>query len=138
MGGAQGGYLGQMGDADNLALTAPHLLHDLGHLLGYLATDTRVDLVEDDGGQFDSPADHGFQGEHDAGNLATRSHLRDRLEWGGGVGTEQEGYLVLSAGTEVGGGNVDVETYMGHAQRYESGLHILLNLTGCLGAQLGE
>ena len=97
--GAEGGDLRQVGNADDLTAVGTHLLHHLGHLFGHLAADTRVDLVEDDGGQLDGTADHGFQGEHHTGYLTAGGHLRDRLEWGGGVGAEQEGDLVLTAET---------------------------------------
>ena len=68
---AEGCNLWQMGDADHLTLVISHLLHDLCHLLGNLTTDTRIDLVEDDGGQFDGPADHGLQRQHHTGYLTT-------------------------------------------------------------------
>ena len=62
MGSAQSGYLWQMGDADYLTLMTTHFIHDLCHLLGYLTTHTRINLVEDNSGQFHSAADHCFQG----------------------------------------------------------------------------
>ena len=64
-----------MGDADYLTLMASHLLHDLCHLLGNLSADTRIDLIKDDGREFDCTTDHGFQREHDTGYLTTRGHL---------------------------------------------------------------
>ena len=54
----EGGNLGQVSDADDLTATVAHLLHHLGHFLSHLAADAGVNLIEDDGGQFDNAADH--------------------------------------------------------------------------------
>ena len=72
---AQGSNLWQMGDADDLTTVATHLLHDTCHALGHLAADTRVYLVEDDGGQLHGAADHRLQRQHDTCYLTAGSHL---------------------------------------------------------------
>ena len=126
MGGSKGSYLGQVGDADHLALMTAHLVHDLRHLLGNFSAHTRIDLVEDDGGQFHGPADHRLQGEHHTGDLTTRSHLRHRLEWGGGVGREEIGHLVLTIGRQTFLGDADLETDIRHPQGNEPLLHLFL------------
>ena len=127
-----------MSDTDHLALVVSHLLHDLCHLLCSLATDTCINLIKDDGRQLDGTTDHCLQGEHHSCNLTTRGHLRDGLEWGGGVGTEEEGHLVLSTDIEWFLGHLDAELHIGHTQGHQSSLHFFLYLLGCLCAQLGQ
>ena len=130
MGGTQGGYLWQMGDADHLSLMTAHLMHNLRHLLGYLTADTRIYLVEDDCRQFHGTADHCLQGEHHTGNLTARGHLRYRLEWGRGIGGEEVGHLVLPVCSQVLLRDADLEPDIGHAQGYEPLLHLGLDLLG--------
>ena len=112
---AQGGYLGQMGDGDNLAVLTAHLLHHLGHLLGNLAAHARVYLVEDDGRQFHGSADHCLQRQHHASNLTARGHLSDRLEWGRGVGREEEAHLVVTHPRQLALLYLHGKAHLGHA-----------------------
>ena len=112
---AEGGNLGQVGNGDDLSLVAAHLLHDLCHLLGNLAADARVYLVEDDGGKLHGSADHRLQRQHDARYLAARCHLCHGLEWGGGVGGEEEADGVLTALAECRRGDAHIEAHVGHA-----------------------
>ena len=90
VGGAHGGYLGQMRNADNLAVGIAHLPHNVGHLLGHASAHACIYLIKDDGGQFDGSADHSLERQHDAGYLAARRYLRDGLQGGILVGTEVE------------------------------------------------
>ena len=130
---AEGGYLGQMGDADNLTVGMAHLLHDLGHHLGHAAAHTGVNLVEDDGGELDRAADHGFQREHDAGDLTAGCDLCNGLHGGASVGAEEEGYLVGSfLGELFGGGDVNGKAHVGDAEGNEAALHLFLHLLGGL------
>ena len=112
---AKGCNLGQVGDGDNLTFLVSHLLHHLSHLLGNLSTNSRINLVEDDGRQFHSSADKCLQREHDTRNLTTRGHLRYRLEWGRGVGRKEEADVVLSVLVELASSDSHFEAHMRHA-----------------------
>ena len=132
------GYLGQVRDGDDLTFGLSHLLHDVGHLLGYLAADARVNLVEDDGGQFHGTADHGLQRQHNTGYLTARGHLCDRLEWGGRVGRKEEGHGVLSVLAQFALLDVHLEANVRHAQRHQSLAQLLFYLLAGLQSQFGQ
>ena len=115
-----------------------HLFHNLGHHLGSLSAHTGINLVEDDCWQLHGTADHRLERQHHTGNLTTRSHLRDRLEWGRCVGAEQERNPVATIYAQLDSGKLDAEPYVWHTQWYQALLHLVLNLLGSLGAQFGK
>ena len=49
-----------MRNADDLAMMRTHLVHYLRHHLGNTTAHTGINLIEDDGGQLHSAADHSF------------------------------------------------------------------------------
>ena len=129
-------YLRQMGDRNDLTVVLPHFHHDGRHHLGYLSAHACVDLVEDDGGQLHLAADHGFQREHDAGYLTTRSHLADGLKGRAGVGTEEEVHLVLAVGRKGLLADVHRKAHFRNAEWHQSVGELFLHLTGSFGSSV--
>ena len=136
MRGAPRCYLWQVGDADYLTVAIGHLLHYHAHLLGYLAADASVYLVEDDGGEFHRTAYHCFDGKHDACYLSTRCYLADGSHLGAGVRTEEERHLVASVLRQRFLIDGYAEAHFRDAQRYQPLLHLLLYCGGCLAPLL--
>ena len=121
-----------MGDRDDLTFALSHLLHDVGHLLGYLAADARVYLVEDDGRQLHGTANHGFQRQHNTGNLTTRRHLSHRLQRRRRIGREEECHLILSTLAKLAPAHAHLEAHVRHAQRHQPLPEFLFYLAGSL------
>ena len=65
------GYLWEVRDSKDLSALA-HLLHDLSHFVGYLAGDSRVYLVKDDGRQGNLGSQQVLDGEHDTREFPSR------------------------------------------------------------------
>lgn len=93
--------LRQMGDAKHL----PALPDGTQLLPNYLcdsASNARIDLVEDHGGNPRSLSGNDLQGEADAGELAPRRDLGKREGWLAAIGAHQQLDLIQAARAQTG------------------------------------
>ena len=136
--GAKGGNLWKVGDADNLTVGVAHLFHYLRHHLSHTTANASINLVEDNGRELNGTANHGFERKHYASNLATRSHLGNRLERGVFVGREIEGRLVGTIVAERFLLDAHLEASVWHAESYQAVGNLLFYLLCSLLASGGE
>lgn len=138
VGGAKGGNLWKVGDADNLTVGVAHLFHYLRHHLCHTTANASINLVEDYGRELNGTANHCFERKHYASNLATRSHLGNRLERGVFVGREIEGRLVGTIVAERFLLDAHLEASVWHAESYQAVGNLLFYLLCSLLAGGGE
>ena len=139
MGTSAGSYLRQMRDTDNLAVAIAHFLHNIRHAVGYLTGHSRIYFIEHDSGQLHRSGYHCLDRQHDTGYLAPRSYRRNILQSPVLVGREKEVHRIRPLCTRLLACTYfHLKTDIGHAQRYQTGCHLLFNLAGCGGTQSGK
>src|SRR5690625_356928 len=83
------GYLGLMGDAENLAVQ-PQLLQQVTHHFGGGAADADVHLVKDQGGRGAGPGGDHLDGQADSAQLAPRGDPAEGQQRAAGSGAQQK------------------------------------------------
>ena len=114
------GYLRQVSDADHLCGFS-HALHHTSHALCHRTAHTRVDLVENDGGEVAFLRNQGFEGEHYTSDFTARGCLRHILQRHLFVGSEEKAHRIAAhaVGTRTRG-EIEEDLHRRHAQFLQS------------------
>ena len=118
---AQCSDLGQMGDAQDLLFQRKGK-ELFPHFVGRPAADAGVDLIEDQRAHRVCPAEYAFDGQHNAGKFAARSHFVQRFQRFPRVRGQQEDHVVGAAAGEFDMAllrralHLDAKTGVGHIQ----------------------